>query len=407
MKHRCCLGVLLLVLGAAPATAQLAVHGAEIYTMSGAPLKDGVVLIEGGKIKAVGTADKIAIPAGWRQLQAAVVTPGLIDAHATVGLTGLLNGQDQAHDQEQLESSAPIQPDLRAIDAYNPLDPLVEYLRSFGITTVHTGHGPGETVSGGTIAVKLRGTTVEQALLDPEVALAATIGAGSLHSDGKSPGTRGKQIAMLRAELLKAQEPVKKKPAEKADEPPSRDLKLEAWRRVLNGETPLMITAHRAQDIDSALRLAREFSLKIWLDGAAEAYLLLDEIKRSGAKVIARASMMRATGEQQNATIELPAILARSGIPFTMGSGYEGYVPKTRVILFEAALAAANGLDRESALRMITADAAALLGLGSRLGSLEVGKDADLALFDGDPFEYTSHCTATVIDGVVYAEGAH
>lgn len=407
MKRRCCLGVLLLALGASPATAQLAVHGAEIYTMSGAPLKDGVVLIEGGKIKAVGTADKIAIPAGWRQLRAAVVTPGLIDAHATVGLTGLLNGQDQAHDQEQLESSAPIQPDLRAIDAYNPLDPLVEYLRSFGITTVHTGHGPGETVSGGTIAVKLRGTTVEQALLDPEVALAATIGAGSLHSDGKSPGTRGKQIAMLRAELLKAQEPVKKKPAEKADEPPSRDLKLEAWRRVLNGETPLMITAHRAQDIDSALRLAREFSLKIWLDGAAEAYLLLDEIKRSGAKVIARASMMRATGEQQNATIELPAILARSGIPFTMGSGYEGYVPKTRVILFEAALAAANGLDRESALRMITADAAALLGLGSRLGSLEVGKDADLALFDGDPFEYTSHCTATVIDGVVYAEGAH
>ena len=144
-----------------PAVAQVAIKGRILHTVAGPAIKDGVVLVENGKIKAIGPASSINIPSGWKTLEAAVVTPGLIDAHGTVGLSGLLNGKDQAHDQEQLEGSSPIQPELRAIDAYNPLDPLVPYLRSFGVTTVHTGHAPGETVSGGTIVVKLHGTTVE------------------------------------------------------------------------------------------------------------------------------------------------------------------------------------------------------------------------------------------------------
>ncbi|MFN7965368.1 MAG: amidohydrolase family protein [Acidobacteriota bacterium] len=398
------LGIVCLALAFTPAVAQVGIKGRIVHTVAGPAIKDGVVLVENGKIKAIGPASSINIPSGWKTLEAAVVTPGLIDAHGTVGLSGLLNGKDQAHDQEQLEGSSPIQPELRAIDAYNPLDPLVPYLRSFGVTTVHTGHAPGETVSGGTIVVKLHGTTVEEALVRADAAVAATLGPGSLKGE-KSPGTRGKQMAMLRADLLKAQEYVAKLAKAKPEEPVSRDLKLDVWAKVLKGETPLMITAQRAQDIDTALRLAQEFKLKLWLDGAAESYLLADALKQASVPVIARASMMRAVGEQANATVELPALLRSKGVFITMGSGYEGYVPKTRVILFEAALAAANGLGFDDALAMITRDAAQLLGIADRVGTLQPGKDADIALFDGDPFEYTSHCVGTLIDGKLEFEG--
>ncbi len=398
------LGIVCLALAFTPAVAQVAIKERIVHTVAGPAINDGVVLVENGKIKAIGPASSINIPSGWKTLEAAVVTPGLIDAHGTVGLSGLLNGKDQAHDQEQLEGSSPIQPELRAIDAYNPLDPLVPYLRSFGVTTVHTGHAPGETVSGGTIVVKLHGTTVEEALVRADAAVAATLGPGSLKGE-KSPGTRGKQMAMLRADLLKAQEYVAKLAKAKPEEPVSRDLKLDVWAKVLKGETPLMITAQRAQDIDTALRLAQEFKLELWLDGASESYLLADALKRAGVPVIARASMMRAVGEQANATVELPALLRSQGVFITMGSGYEGYVPKTRVILFEAALAAANGLGFDDALAMITRDAAQLLGIADRVGTLQPGKDADIALFDGDPFEYTSHCVGTLIDGKLEFEG--
>ena len=162
-----------------------------------------------------------------------------------------------------------------------------------------------------------------------------------------------------------------------------------------------MITADRAQDIASALRLAQEFELLIWLDGAAEAYTLIDEIKQAGVPVIVHPTMQRATGQRENLSFETAAKLVSAGIPVALQSGYESYVPKTRVVLFEAAMAAANGLTFEQALASITIDAAKLLGVADRVGSLEVGKDGDVALFDGDPFEYTSHCVGVVINGEV------
>jgi imidazolonepropionase-like amidohydrolase len=236
-----------------------------------------------------------------------------------------------------------------------------------------------------------------------ERAVAASLGPASLKPD-KSPGTRAKQVAMLRAELIKAQEADRKRAA-KPDDPPERDIGREVWSRVLKRELPLMITAHRAQDILGALRLAKEFGIELWLDGASEAYLVADELRQAKVPVIARPSMMRAVGEQVNATVELPQLLRAAGVPVTMGSGYENYVPKVRVILFEAAQAAAQQFGPDAALAMITRDAAQLLGLGERIGTLEVGKDADLALYDGDPFEYTTHCVATVIDGELLFEG--
>lgn len=399
----------LIALGGAHAE-NIAVMGATIYTMAGAPLKDGVILLRDGKITALGPKASVKIPEGYRILQAAVVTPGLIDAHATVGLSGLLN---QAQDQDMLEKSSAVQPELRALDAYNAKDPLVRWVRSYGVTTVNTGHAPAALISGQTMIVKTFGRTADEDVINPAAMTAVTLGRNGLtNAEGgpaasKSPGNRSKAVAMLRAELIKAQEYAKKREAKDESKRPARDLKTETLLRALTGVQPLLITANRQQDIISALRLAQEFNLKIVLDGCADAPMVLAQIKASGFPVIMHPTMQRSYEDMENLSVETAGKLQAAGIPIALQSGYEAYVPKTRVVLFEAAVAAAHGLGFEAALASITSGAAQLLGIADRTGSLVVGKDADLALYDGDPFEYTNHCIGTIVGGIVFADGAH
>ncbi len=383
------------------ALGQLAVRGETVYTMAGQPIRDGVVLVRDGKIERVGTASEVKIPSGYKTLRAKVVTPGLIDARSVVGLSGYLN---QPHDQMQLELSASIQPELRAIDAYDAHERLVEWLRRFGVTTIHTGHAPGALVAGQTMIAKTYGDEVDEAAFVPTAMVVVTLGNAGLGQSGKSPGTRAKQISMLRAEFLKAREYDSKQAAAKEDQKPARDLRMEIFARVLRREIPLLVNAQRSQDIMSALRLAKEFNIRIILDGAAESYQVMDEIKAAGVPVIVHPTMYRATGEQENLSMETAATLRKAGIQVALQGGYETYVPKSRVVLFEAAAAAANGLSFEEALATVTIDAARILGISNRVGSLERGKDADLALFDGDPFEYTSHVTGVIINGQVVSE---
>lgn len=399
-RMRCIAVACVLALGLPLHAEDLAIRGKTIHTMRGAPLRDGVVVIHDGKIAAVGPAATTPIPRGARVLEAAVVTPGLIDAHGTVGVSGILN---TPHDQDQLDHTAAVQPELRALDAYNPNDELVGYLRGYGITTVHTGHAPGELISGQTCIVKTRGNTIEAALVAPAAMVAVTLGDQAKRGDKSSPGTRGKQVAMLRTELVKAGEYVLKLTHSDPTKRPDRNLQLEMLARVLAREVPLLVTANRAQDISSALRLADEFKIRIVLNSASEAYLLIDEIKKAGVPVIVHPSMQRAVGEAENQSFETAAKLHSAGILVALQSGYESYVPKTRVVLFEAALTAANGLSFADALATLTRDAAEVLGIASRVGTLEPGKDGDVALFDGDPFEYTTHCTATIIEGEVFS----
>ena len=378
----------------------LAVRGGRVHTLAGPPIEDGVVVVQGGKIVAVGPADEVTVPAGLRVMEAAVVTPGLIDAHSVVGLAGWLN---YAHDQDQLEDSAPLQPELRALDAYNPREPLVAYLRGLGVTTVQTGHAPGAVISGQTLIAKTTGDTVDEAVIVPFAAVAATLGEGA-QRDGDSPGTRAKAVALLRAQLIEAEAYRRKREAAGEDEAPPRDLRLEALAAVLAGEVPLMVTAHRSHDILTALRVAEEFGLRLILDGAAEAYLVTDRLREAGVPVLLHPTMARASGERENLSMETAARLREAGVPFALQSGYESYVPKTRVVLFEAGVAAAYGLGREAALAAITLDAARILGIEDRVGSLEVGKDGDLALFAGDPLETTVPCVGVVIQGVAVSE---
>lgn len=441
----------LLVLGSmalvvAPgARAQLAIRGDTVYTMAGAPIPGGVVLVgEDGRIREVGPAGRVRIPNGWRVVRGRLVTPGLIDARSTVGLSGLLN---QRHDQDQLDPGGPLQPELRAIDAYNPLDTLVGWLRSFGITTVHTGHSAGALAAGTTAIFKTHGLTADDAALVPEAMIAMTVGEG-ISSVFPSPGTRAKGAAMLRAEFLKAQAFVRKGRAASggaaradsasalpradsvgnaltpeqqlagnpsglagtgtgagATDPATRDLRLEALAMLLRGERTALVTAHRAQDISTALRLQREFGFRMVLDGGAEAYLVLDDLKRANVAVFVHPTMLRAAGEAANVSMETAAALHAAGIPFAFTSSYEPYVPKTRVVLFEAGVAVGQGgLPRAAALDALTRGAARLLGIDGRVGSLEAGKDADVVVWDGDPLEYTTHACVVVVGGKVVRE---
>ncbi len=388
-------------LSTAAVAQDIVVRGERVYTMAGAPIENGVVVITDGKIVAIGPEASTEVPERYEQLSAAVVTPGLVDAHTVVGLTGYSNQPDE---QDFLETSSPIQPELRAIDAYNPDERLVDWVRGLGITTLHTGHGTGALVSGQTMVVKTTGLMVEDAMVVPRAMLAGHIGPGALGDDGKAPGTRSKQIAMLRAALIKAQGGEEK--PDKAEQP-KRDLQAEVLRDVLAKKLPLMITANRSQDIMGALRLRQEFDIDLVIDGAAEAYLLIDELREAGVSVILHPTMTRQFGDYANASFTTAATLREAGIPFALQSGYEAYVPKTRVVLWEAGFAVANGLAFEDALRSVTIDAARIIGVGDRVGSLELGKDGDVALFDGDPFEYTTHVTGVVIDGVVVSREAN
>jgi imidazolonepropionase-like amidohydrolase len=386
----------LLLMSVIPAQSQqIAVKGETVYTSAGESITNGVILINDGIIERVGPESSVRIPSGYEIHEAAVVTPGFIDAHSVVGLAGIYNVDS---DQDQLELSSALQPELRALDAYNAREDLIEVLRNRGVTTVHTGHGPGAIISGQTMIVKTTGSTVGEALVDSTTALAMTIGSG-IRSNFDSPGTRSKAIAMLRQQLIETQEYME------GDDDQPRDLGKEALVKLLNGDIYALITAHKSYDIMTALRMQEEFGFKLLLDGAAEAYMVMDEIKGADVPVIIHPTMMRLGGDGEHASFETAGKLADAGITVLFQSGYEGYVPKTRVVHFEAAIAVANGMDYTQAMNALTIDAALVLGIDTQTGSLEAGKQADLALFNGDPFEYTTSAERVIINGQVVSDG--
>jgi len=212
---------------------------------------------------------------------------------------------------------------------------------------------------------------------------------------------------MLRRALNKAQDYARKVAAAKPYTPVARDLKLEMLAAMLRGEVPALITAHRSIDILDALRLQREFGFRLVLDGASEAFMLIPEIKAAGVPVILHPTMMRTGGSTRNASVTTAKVLVDAGIPVALQSGYEGYVPKTRVVLFEAGMAAGYGFTLEQALATITTTPARILGIQDRVGSLARGMDGDVAVFDGDPFEFTTHVCAVAIQGEVVSDSCH
>jgi imidazolonepropionase-like amidohydrolase len=380
------------------------VYAGRLHPVAGAPVNDGAVLIEGGKVRYAGPrAGLPAVPAGTPALTATVVTPGLIDSHTVVGLSGAVNINA---DQDQDETTDPNQADLRVLDGFNPNEPLLQFLRENGVTVVHAMPGRVNVIAGQTGVFRTHGRTAEQMTLRFPAGILVNLGEVPKQANpGRGPTTRMGTAGLVRTALAQAQANARKRAAAKEpDKKPPHNAKLEALELLLERKVPVVLSAHRADDIDTGLRLAREFNLKAVLDLATEGYLIADAVAAAGVSVVVHPTMQRVSSmETFNSFLGNAAALADRKVPIVLGTGFEGYVPKTRVLRHEAAVAAVNGLGFDRALRAVTLDAAKLLGVDDRFGSLEAGKVADLVLYDGDPFENATHVTHTIMGGrIVY-----
>jgi imidazolonepropionase-like amidohydrolase len=371
-----------------------------IRTAAGPNVLDGGVLIENGKISYVGPRTGLAIPAGARVLVAREVTPGMIDAHSVVPLAGQYNIQA---DQDADENTDPNEADLRVLDAFNPREPLLAYLLSQGVTAVHACPGRANVIGGQTGVFRTVGESADAMTIRSPQAMLFSLGeAPKLTYPGARPGTRMGTAGLIRQALSEAAAYRRKREAAGPDEVVARDLKLEALSDVLSGKVAAVFCAQRADDILTAARLAGEFRLRGQVALGAEAWLVKDDLRTSGLSVIAHPTMQR-VGDMEtfNSYLGNSAELADGGVLVAIGSGVESYVPKTRVIRHEAAIAMAHGLGPDRALAAVTIDAARILGIDKEYGSLEAGKAADLVLYDGDPFEHSTHVIYVVVDGKV------
>jgi imidazolonepropionase-like amidohydrolase len=389
--------------------ARTVVLAGRVHTAAGPPIERGAVVVENGVITAVLQEREVQIRGNDAVLTAAEVTPGLIDPFCVAGLTGAWN---IPADQDQDELSDPNQADLRVLDGFNPHEPLLEFLLANGVTVVHTTPGRANVIAGQSGVFRTEGRTAESAALKPVAAILVNLGEAPKEAGkGKGPTTRMAVAGLVRRAFVDAQAYKAKQaagPASPGRQPggAAPNPKHEALLPALDGKVPVYFAAHRADDIATALRLAAEFKLKPVIALGTEAYRMADELKKAGVPVVVHPTMQRAAGSMEtlHAFLGNAAVLADKGVPVCIGTAFEGYVPKTRVLRHEASVAAANGLGHDRALRAVTIDAAKLLGIDDRYGSIEKGKVADLVLYDGDPFETRTQVTRTLLGGrVVYS----
>jgi imidazolonepropionase-like amidohydrolase len=384
-----------------------------VYTMDAGPQGGpGMVLVRDGKIEDVRQGANLQPPQGFQVIRGAYITPGLIDADTTTGVSGAYN---IPADQDQDESTDPNTADVNVRDSLNPEDLLYQYVNTYGVTTLQVAPGPTNPIAGRAGIFKTAGPqspfrTVDQLIVRLNSGVVFNLGETPKETYGKAhkaPVTRMKTAEMIRdaltqAEAYQAKWDQWKKDGSDLSKQPAIEPKTAALADVVSGKTPAIFNAYRADDIDTAIRLGTEFHLKYMLASVAEGYLIRDKIKQAGVPCLVGAVMQPFESlETSNATYENAALLQQAGIPIAIMTGYEAYVPKSRVLLFEAAVAAANGLGMESALRAITISPAKILGIDDRVGSLSKGKDADAVVFDGDPFEYTSHVQQVLVQGAV------
>ncbi len=363
---------------------RFAVFAGRIHTVAQGTITNGVIIVEQGKITFVGPRAKFQLPPQTPVLTAAVVTPGLIDTHTVVGLSGILNIAKADQDQDEL--SDPNQADLRVLDSFNPNEPLLDFVRRQGVTVVHALPGRVNVIAGQTGVFRTYGTTAEKMALKFPAGILVNLGEIPKSAyPGKAPSTRMGTASIVRTVFAQAAAHARKRAVAKDDDKiPPPNLKLEALEPALRRTIPVIFSAHRADDLMTALRLATEFKLRPLLSLAGEGYLVADAIAAAKVPVIVHPTMQRpSTLETFNSSLGNAAALADKNIPITIGTAFEGYVPKMRVLRHEAAMALVNGLGFDRALKSITLDAAQLLGIDDRYGSIQAGKVADLVLYDG------------------------
>ena len=370
-----------------------------ILPMAGPGPMNGDILLENGKIRALGR--ELSAPgAQVLELEGLYAMPGMVDAHCHIGMWedgNMIEGDDGN------ETSGPITPELRAIDAINPFDRCFAEACAAGVTACVTGPGSANVIGGQFAALKTRPGSVEDKLIQAPLAMKAALGENPKRvytAQKSSPQTRMATAALLRRALLEAQAYAKKR-AEK--EGADFDMAKEALLPVLRGELPLKIHAHRADDILTAIRIAEEFHLRFSLEHCTEGYLIPEAIRQAqdaGAKVIIGPLLTdRSKVELRNLTFQAPKLLHDQGIEFALMTDHP--VVPLQYLPVCAALAVREGLDEDTALKTITLHGARAVGLEDRLGSLEPGKDGDVAIFRGHPLDVRSRCVMTLIDGQI------
>lgn len=376
-----------------------------VHTMTGNILKSGDVLIEDGKIKEVGDeikfhkrAEDIIIDASglW-------VMPGLIDAHCHIGITEEKKGTEG---DDCNESATPVAPYLRSIDAINPLDPAFHNAIQAGITSVMVGPGSTNVVGGQFSFIKTHGRVIDQMIVLAPAAMKVSFGENpkvTFKEQNAEPTTRMTIAALLRQALFEALQYKKKK--EKAlnnKEEFEEDFKIEPWIPVLNREIPLKAHVHRTDDILTAIRIAKEFKVNLTLDHCTEGHIIVEEIKKSGfCANLGPDLASRNKLEIKNADFKTSGVLAKAGVSVSIISDHP--VTLIQYLPIYAGLAAKRGLGIEEGLKAITINAALNCGVAKRVGSIEVGKDADIAIFTGSPMEVFTETVYTIIDGkIVY-----
>jgi imidazolonepropionase-like amidohydrolase len=384
----------------APALAQerpIAVVGARVLPIAGEPIDDGVLVVEGGKIVAVGPRASVRLPANVLVLdaQGKVVMPGLVDTHSHVG------GGWGA------DSSASIQPSVRMLDAVNCRDSGLQRAQAGGITTLNVMSGSGHLMSGQTIYLKNRDAdTVEELAYrfadgTPMGGMKMANGTNS-HEPPPFPGTRGKSAALVREHFVAAQEYARKVQATGNDPTklPPRDLAMEGLLDILSKKRIVHHHTHRHDDIVTVLRLAKEFDFRVVLHHVSEAWKVADEI------VAAQAPCSLIVIDAPGGKLEAAQFDARSaadleqrGAPHLVAFHTDDWITDSRLFLRSAALAVRAGCSRETALAGLTKNPAAMLDLADRVGTLEPGKDADFLVLSGDPLSVYTKVQETWVEG--------
>jgi imidazolonepropionase-like amidohydrolase len=386
----------------------LVFRGARVYPVSSQPIEHGVVVIEGGKIKAVGAEGQVTIPDGAMVVDTSgkVIIPGIVDTHSHIGIAGR---PPVPANNDVNESTGPLEPALRAIDAIWPADPGIRMATSGGITTANIMPGSGNVVGGQTAYVKLRGRTIDEMLIPGTIGglkMANGENPKGYGARGQAPMTRMEEAALARRIYIRAQEYKAKwddynkaKAAGKEDsKPPDRDLDLEPLVEVLEGKRIVHHHTHRADDIMTVVRLSEEFHFRVVIHHGTEAYMVADELARRHIPVTL--TLVDSPGgkeEALNVTYRSGGILERAGVKVALNT--DDFIISSRFLLREAALAVRDGMTEEGALRALTLNPAEMIDLGNRVGSLDAGKDADLVVLSGPPFSVYTHVLSTYIEG--------
>ena len=385
----------------------LLLKNGNVMTMAG-PAFVGDVAIENGKIVAVGQSLSYS-DAEVRDVTGMTVMPGIVDPHCHIGMWEDAMGFEGADGNE---CTNPITPELRAIDAINPYDRCFEEAVAGGVTTCVTGPGSANVIGGQFVAIKTYGDSVEDMVLRFPVAVKAAFGENPkrvYNGKNQTPSTRMATAALMRKALVEAQEYNEKLEKGKADpeKMPERNLGKEILARVIRRELPMKIHAHRADDILTAIRICREFKLRYTLDHCTEGYLITDKLKEALGEdcegiIVGPLLTDRSKIELKNLSFKAPKVLEQAGIEYAMMTDHpvtpEQYLPIC------TAVAVRVGASEEGALKAITINAAKITGIADRVGSIEVGKDADIAVFSGHPFDFRSRCVLTLVNGKVAHE---